>query len=131
MKTPGVYIVEKNAFPNSVVEVATAVPAFIGYTEKADNHGKSLVNIPWRISSMAEFHDYYGMGPKPLFTLSEKDPKDDSFDIRIPVVARLKDKDNPDKDKEIKLEHVKSTRFFLYYSMLMFFQNGGGPCYIV
>ena len=23
MKTPGVYIVEKNAFPNSVVEVAT------------------------------------------------------------------------------------------------------------
>lgn len=26
MKTPGVYIVEKNAFPNSVVEVATAVP---------------------------------------------------------------------------------------------------------
>ncbi len=31
-KTPGVYIVEKNAFPNSVVEVATAVPAFIGAT---------------------------------------------------------------------------------------------------
>jgi hypothetical protein len=27
MKTPSVYIVEKNAFPNSVVEVATAVPA--------------------------------------------------------------------------------------------------------
>ena len=27
MKTPGVYVVEKNAFPNSVVEVATAVPA--------------------------------------------------------------------------------------------------------
>ena len=27
MKTPGVYIVEKNAFPNAVVEVATAVPA--------------------------------------------------------------------------------------------------------
>ena len=27
MKTPGVYIVEKSAFPNSVVQVATAVPA--------------------------------------------------------------------------------------------------------
>ena len=26
MKTPGVYIIEKNAFPNSVVEVATALP---------------------------------------------------------------------------------------------------------
>jgi phage tail sheath protein FI len=34
IKTPGVYIKEINAFPNSVVEVATAVPAFIGYTEK-------------------------------------------------------------------------------------------------
>ena len=30
MKTPGVYIVEKNAFPNSVVEVPTSIPVFIG-----------------------------------------------------------------------------------------------------
>lgn len=34
MKKPGVYVVENNAFPNEVVEVATAVPVFIGYTEK-------------------------------------------------------------------------------------------------
>ncbi len=33
MKTPGVYIVENDSFPTSVVEVATAVPAFIGYAE--------------------------------------------------------------------------------------------------
>jgi uncharacterized protein len=26
--TPGVYIVDSDAFPNTVVEVATAVPAF-------------------------------------------------------------------------------------------------------
>ncbi|WDT78308.1 MAG: hypothetical protein MPW14_13915 [Candidatus Manganitrophus sp.] len=65
MKTPGVYIVEKNAFPNSVVEVATAVPAFIGYTEKADDNGKSLANKPWRITSLAEFHTYFGFGPTP------------------------------------------------------------------
>ena len=63
MKTPGVYIVEKNAFPNSVVEVATAVPAFIGYTEKAENKGNSLTNKPWRVTSMAEFHQYFGFGP--------------------------------------------------------------------
>ena len=62
MKTPGVYIVEKSAFPNSVVEVATAVPAFIGYTERADNKGKSLLNKPFKISSMAEFHNYFGYG---------------------------------------------------------------------
>lgn len=28
MKTPGVYIQEKNAFSTSVVEAATAIPAF-------------------------------------------------------------------------------------------------------
>lgn len=36
-KTPGVYIKEKNAFGNSVVEAETAIPAFIGLTEKAEN----------------------------------------------------------------------------------------------
>ena len=46
-KTPGVYIVEKNAFPNSVVEVATAVPAFVGYTKIADNKGTSLHEKPY------------------------------------------------------------------------------------
>ena len=70
MKTPGVYIVEESAFPSSVVEVATAVPAFIGYTERADNKGRSLANRPWRITSLSEFHEYYGGAPKPLYNLS-------------------------------------------------------------
>jgi hypothetical protein len=35
ISTPGVYINDVNAFPHSVVPVATAVPAFIGYTPKA------------------------------------------------------------------------------------------------
>ena len=48
-KTPGVYIVEENAFPNSVVEVATAVPAFIGVTEKAARGNQDLTGIPTRI----------------------------------------------------------------------------------
>jgi uncharacterized protein len=39
LMTPGVYIEEVNAFPGSVVEVATAIPAFIGYTEKATRNG--------------------------------------------------------------------------------------------
>lgn len=51
MKTPGIYIEEKNAFPNSVIEVATAIPAFIGHTEKANINGKALNNKPWRINS--------------------------------------------------------------------------------
>ncbi len=36
LQTPGVYINEISAFPNSVVPVATAVPAFVGYTMPAE-----------------------------------------------------------------------------------------------
>jgi phage tail sheath protein FI len=117
MKTPGVYIVEKNAFPNSVVEVATAVPAFIGYTEKADNKGKSLSNQPWRITSMAEFQNYFGFGPSPLFTLA-----DPATPPTAPSVFL--------GGKESVLNQLQG-KYLLYYSMLLFFQNGGGPCYIV
>ncbi len=49
--TPGVYIEEKSAFPNSAVPVATAVPAFIGYTAEAMRDKKDLTNKPTRISS--------------------------------------------------------------------------------
>jgi phage tail sheath protein FI len=118
MKTPGVYIVEKNAFPNSVVEVATAVPAFIGYTEKADNRGKSLLNKPWRITSMSEFHNYYGFGTTPQFSIEEKSA--DSFD----------EADFALNGTEYVLKQTAGKNL-LYNSMLLFFQNGGGPCYIV
>lgn len=113
MKTPGVYIVEKNAFPNSVVEVATAVPAFIGYTEKAMNGNKSLLNKPWRITSMAEFRAYFGEAPKPKFELAE--------DANAPAITF--------NGKNYTLN--RSDKYILYYSMLLFYANGGGPCYIV
>ncbi len=89
MKTPGVYLVEKDAFPNSVVEVATAVPAFIGYTEKAQNGIKSLLNKPFRISSFAEYMQYFGGSPEYKFDLkaipaasAAKAPKDDDKDSK-------------------------------------------------
>lgn len=116
MKTPGVYVVEKNAFPNSVVEVATAVPAFIGYTQKAANGNKSLLNKPWRISSMAEFRSYFGDAPKPQFELGDLGEEDSSSAISFngnKYIVKRKDK------------------YTLYYNMLLFYANGGGPCYIV
>jgi phage tail sheath protein FI len=113
MKTPGVYIVEKNAFPNSVVEVATAVPAFIGYTEKAANGNKSLLNKPWRITSMAEFRSYFGDAPKPQFTIEEGTGESAiQFDGKTWLVKR-------------------KYQFTFYYNILLFYANGGGPCYII
>ncbi len=153
MKTPGVYIIEKNAFPNSVVEVATAVPAFIGYTEKAENKGNSLVNKPWRITSMAEYHQYFGFGPTEdviRFSLS-KVPKADpaaaaaAATPAAPAATPAPAAGDPKPPAPLDGRDatpltvngtgylLKQTKGFylLYYSLLHFFQNGGGPCYIV
>ncbi len=59
IKTPGVYIDEKNAFANSVVPVATAVPAFIGYTPQAEYEGKPYINKAQKVTSFAEFCAIY------------------------------------------------------------------------
>ena len=63
---------KKNAFPNSVVEAPTAIPVFIGITEKASNGREDLKGKPWRISSMAEYINYFGQGPEEKFILSIK-----------------------------------------------------------
>jgi phage tail sheath protein FI len=59
INTPGICIQEKNSFPNSMVEVATSVPAFIGYTEKIDSNNRSILNKPYRICSLEEFHTLF------------------------------------------------------------------------
>ncbi len=115
MKTPGVYVVEKSAFPNSVVEVATAIPAFVGYTEKAANGSKTLLNKPTRISSMAEFQAFFGGAPEAQFNLKEAE-QGAAPDL---VVG----------SKGYQL--VQSKKYTLYYNMVLFFANGGGQCYIV
>lgn len=128
MKTPGVYIVEKNAFPNSVVEVATAVPAFVGHTEQADNHNTPLLMRPWPISSMAEYHQYFGGPPKPKFSLSEaSDPSEAQFQA-------LSEPDKPASRTGYKLAQVRGSAggdYGLYTALRHFFQNGGGRCYVV
>lgn len=63
MKTPGVYIQELDAFGNAVVPVATAVPAFIGYTAQTSYNGKSLVNKAVKVTSLAEFLTIFGNTP--------------------------------------------------------------------
>ena len=60
-KTPGFYIGEINKIPPSVSEVATAVPAFIGYTAKAvGEKNEDLTKIPTRIKSLLEFEIFFG-----------------------------------------------------------------------
>ena len=121
MKTPGVYIIEKNAFPNSVVEVATAIPAFIGHTQFARDGNKDLTGIPFRISSMAEFHSFFGFAPTLRFGIRPEDSESEDTTNDINVLF-------PDGSCQLTLP---KTFYALYYNMLLFYANGGGPCYIV
>ncbi|AMP00060.1 phage tail sheath family protein [Collimonas arenae] len=106
LKTPGVYVVEQNAFPHSVVEVATAVPAFIGCTQKAVRGNQSLLNEPTRIASFAEYVNLFGGPPDTKFAFSAS-----ANSVAITV--------DP------------ATQYYFYASMRLFFDNGGGSCYIV
>ena len=107
-KTPGVYIEEINAFPNSVVEVPTAIPAFIGYTEKALRGQTDLTLKPTRITSFAEYQMYFGGAPSPSYTYNPK----------------------PKPGEQI-FTAVATSRFLLFDGMKLYFDNGGGPCWVV
>ena len=123
-KTPGVYLVEKDAFPGSVVEVATAIPAFIGYTEKAEYNGKDLTNKPFRITSFAEYLNIFGGAPSVRFTYAAESAS----------AAPAEGEDGAEANAETKSEGKASlkakTMYRLYDSMRIFFQNGGAACYI-
>lgn len=119
LMTPGVYIEEINAFPGSVVEVATAIPAFIGYTQKASRNGKSISKMPTRITSLSEYRQWFGGPAETLFELP--DVADGTI---VPHEITI-----GDATKEIK--QTAGEGLYMYRSMQLFFDNGGGACYVV
>ena len=111
-KTPGVFIEELALFPPSVAAVATAIPAFIGYTSiTLDDAGVSLINRPIRITSMLDFMELFGGPYNPASYTVEVDPAA-AFDI-------------------ISTTPVDGRRFYLFDVVRHYFDNGGGPCYII
>ena len=122
-KTPGVYIKEKNAFSNSIVEAETAIPVFIGLTEKAQDETTSLLNKPVRISSMTEYEKYFGGVSTPKFILSVIN--EDMADTDTTLCVH-------DKQSGTRLKATLANNYCTLYNHLrLFFANGGGTCYIV
>jgi uncharacterized protein len=114
-KTPGVYIEEIPKLPPSIASVETAIPAFIGYTEKAKlKEDNDLKLVPRRITSMLEYEQYFG-GALAETSISV------AFNLSNPTKIEVNGKVDP----------ATASKFLMYYSMQLFFINGGGPCYIV
>ena len=109
-KTPGVYVQEISTLPPSVAEVATAIPAFIGYTEK----GSGQVE---RINTLLEYESIFGAAQPSTFDISAQP----NAETGLPEIKTISNK--------------KATAgvpdFLMYYALKMYFDNGGGTCYVV
>ncbi len=105
-RTPDVYTEEIPLLPPSVAGVSTAVPAFIGYTEKTLRSGEQSIR-PIRISTLLEYSEIFGNAQSASFTVHVE---------------------NKDAIKGVEVTPPQST---LYHTLDLYFKNGGGECYIV
>jgi phage tail sheath protein FI len=120
-KTPGVYVEEIPKFPPSVAPVATAVPAFIGYTEKAfDEVADDLILKPKRVESLVEFEQYFG-GPQLETEIAVTIEETTVAAPGAPVGFKT----------NVTLAEADRSKHILYYAMQHFYANGGGRAYIV
>jgi uncharacterized protein len=111
-KTPGVYIKEIPKLPPSVGQAETAIPVFIGYTEKARKDSENdLLNKAVRIKSMVDYELLFG-GAYP-----------ESFTVNISETAGVYTLTGVSMDSEVI--------YRMYYGLRHYFDNGGGPCYII
>lgn len=115
-KTPGVYIEENSVLPQSVAQVETAIPAFIGFTERHTRKTDADLHMrPLRISSLKEYEQYYG-GPRPESIALQLNVNEDTGNVL---------------SRSVSITNSFSIPFHMHYQLQMYFANGGGPCYIV
>jgi len=114
---PGVYIEEIPVFPPSIAPVATAVPVFVGYTEKATGkQGEDLTKQAVRITSLIEYVALYGKAPLQDLLVN--------VDKRVTSGGSL-------LGVQLSWDSKPSVPAqFMHYSMQLYFANGGGPCYV-
>lgn len=103
-KTPGVYVQEISTLPPSVVAVPTAIPVFIGHTQKGT---KATVMSPVRIESLLDYEQIFGGPFLEKYTASVSNTT-----VSVAATASF-------------------SSYNLYRNLQMFYNNGGGTCYII
>ena len=132
-KTPGVYIQEIPKFPPSIAAVETAIPAFIGYTQKIEHDGEVFVEFndqdeitrirPKRIRSLLEYETFF-----------TSDDQQAVFEDAIEVIiTETTDGQGNTTSVTARAEINQATgqsAHNMYQAMEAYFLNGGGPCWI-
>lgn len=127
-RTPGIDIMKTETFPPSIIGVETAVPAFVGYTEKAEIGGKPAFLVPVRIDSLADYEATFGKGFSGRYDLVEVTAHNEidqgKYDVTSydPQASAL---------EYYRLVPLPSSRFYLYNSLRLFYANGGGTAVVV
>ncbi|WP_178988545.1 phage tail sheath family protein [Winogradskyella schleiferi] len=117
-KVPGIYVEEVPKIPTSITEVPTAIPVFIGYTEKALNNGRNLINEAFKINTLSEYEHCFGAAFHSKFDILKPEP----YDTRPTTLLNGKD---------YVIDFKPYTKSFMYASIKLFFANGGQSCYIL
>jgi hypothetical protein len=92
---------------NAVTAAPTAIPLFIGYTERATGAGgESVAGVPVRVEDAAACTKIFGGAPRPLF--------------RAELVRGA-----------YAVTPVPTTRYYLDAALRLFYDNGGGEAYVL
>lgn len=114
-KHPGVYIEEISTIPPSIAQVETAIPGFVGYTAKREKNGVAFaVNTPVRITSLLEFEVFFGDAFPEVLEVTINEPEPGKLLPKIDVAPV-----------------IAISGYILYYHVKMFYENGGGACWVV
>lgn len=106
--TPGIYVQELSSFPPAVVEVASAVPGFVGYTQRVTHAQLGALTLrPQRIASLEAFEALFGSAPPARVN-----------EVQVDVHGNF-------------LSASYALDYPLYQSLRLYFDNGGGVCYVV
>ena len=111
IKHPGVYIQEIPTIHTRIVAVPTAVPAFIGYTQNAARKKDGDLHLtPTKITSFEQYCRLFGQ--------SEAEP------LHLELTSTS-------GGMVLKNTSPVLPRQMLWYAIRLFFDNGGGECYVV
>jgi uncharacterized protein len=119
-RMPGVITQEIPTLPPSIGAVPSAVPCFIGYTEKAEKEGEDVTLKPVRVRNMRDYENWFGTSPNQQITIDLDETVDES-DPANPKTTRA----------DVKVVSIADFKFRMHYAMQLYYANGGGPAFII
>ena len=113
--TPGIYVEEISTLPPSVAEIATAIPAFIGYTETHTGE-QPIIKV---IRSLRDYEESFGQAPSAPWKIIVREVEAEQFSYEV--------QDTSGQSVPI----FSKPKFLLWYAIDHYFRNGGGRCFVV